>query len=216
MDKTGIANLALSNLGEARIQSLTDNNGRARACDARIDGVITTILRMHVWNSALQREKLTSVGTPVFGWNYMFQLPSDCIKVVEVNPVSKYQVEQKNILSNESSLYLLYVATPSDIQNLDPLLAEAIAMKLAVEISETLTSKQGLKQEMMQKFVIALQEARGANSKDRTPDRREESSYLNAKRGFYSHTHRTFNTPEKGYEVDTGAWKNNSGNLTST
>ena len=207
MDKTGIANLALSNLGEARIQSLTDNNSRARACNARIDGVVSTILRMHVWNSALERQLLTSIGSPVFGWNYIYQLPSDCIKVVEVNPVSKYQVEKKNILSNESKLYLLYVAEPEDINNLDVLLSEAIAMKLAVEIAETLTSKANLKNEMMQKFVIALQEARGANSKDRTPDRREESSYLNAKRGFYSHTHRTFNTPELGYEVDTGAWK---------
>tara|TARA_R110000803_G_scaffold101792_1_gene169812 strand:- start:237 stop:866 length:630 start_codon:yes stop_codon:yes gene_type:complete len=207
MDKTGIANLALSNLGEARIQSLTDNNSRARACNARIDAVISAILRMHVWNSALERQQLTNIGSPVFGWNYMYQLPSDCIKVVEVNPVSKYQVEKKNILSNETTLYLLYVAQPTDINNLDVLLAEAIAMKLAVEIAETLTSKANLKNEMMQKFVIALQEARGANSKDRTPDRREESSYLNAKRGFYSYTHRTFNTPELGYEVDTGAWK---------
>ena len=207
MDKTGIANLALSNLGEARIQSLTDSNSRARACNARIDGVITAILRMHVWNSALERQLLTNIGTPVFGWNYVYQLPADCIKVVEVNPVSKYQVEKKNILSNENKLYLLYVAEPADIQNLDILLAEAMAMKLAVEIAETLTSKANLKNEMMQKFVIALQEARGANSKDRTPDRREESSYLNSKRGFYSYTHRTFSTPEKGYEVDTGAWK---------
>ena len=129
MDKTGIANLALSNLGEARIQSLTDSNSRARACNARIDGVITAILRMHVWNSALERQLLTNIGTPVFGWNYVYQLPADCIKVVEVNPVSKYQVEKKNILSNENKLYLLYVAEPADIQNLDILLAEAMAMK---------------------------------------------------------------------------------------
>jgi|TARA_B110000967_G_scaffold207133_1_gene255733 hypothetical protein len=207
MDKTAIANLALSNLGEARIQSLTDDNTRARSCNARIDNVITTVLRMHVWNSALERQQLTNAGTPVFGWNYMYQLPTNYIKVVEVSPVSKYQVEQKNILSNESTLYLLYVAEPLDVQNLDALLKEAISMKLALEICETLTSKSVLKQEMMQKFVIALQEARGANSKDRTPERREESTYLNAKRGFYSSKHRTFSTPEIGYAVDTGAWK---------
>ena len=59
MDKTGIANLALSNLGESSIQSLTDNNARARACNGRIDDVITTVLRMHVWNSALERKELT-------------------------------------------------------------------------------------------------------------------------------------------------------------
>ena len=89
MDKTGIANLALSNLGEARIQSLTEDSARARACSARIDNVIETVLRMHVWNSALERSQLISAETPVFGWNYSFQLPADCIRVVEVDPVSK-------------------------------------------------------------------------------------------------------------------------------
>ena len=210
MDKTGIANLALSNLGESSIQSLTDNNARARACNVRIDDVITTVLRMHVWNSALERKELTQIGAPVFGWNYMFQLPADCIKVVEVNPISKFQLEKRNILSNETSLYLLYVAEPTDINNLDSLLAEAIAMKLAWEIAETLTSKAGLKDEMMRKYIIALQEARSANSKDRTPDHRERSSYFNSKRGQYHVIHRTFNTPTLGYEVDMEAWKTKS------
>ena len=207
MDKTGIANLALGNLGEASIQSLSDNNARARACSSRIDDVIVTILRMHVWNSALERKLLTNIGEPIFGWNYIYQLPADYIKVVEVEPVSKYMVEKKNILSNEKSLYLLYVAKPTDINNLDPLLTEAIAMKLAWEIAETLTSKAGLKQEMMQKYIISLQEARSANSKDRTPERRERNSYYDAKKGRYSVTHRTFNTPTLGYEVDMETWK---------
>lgn len=202
MDKTGIANLALGNLGEARIQNLNDNNSRARACNQRLDDVIRAVLRMHTWNSALERATLANVGSPIFGWNYIFQLPSDCIKVVEVNPVSKYQVEKKNILSNESTLNLLYVANPLDISNLDSLLIEAIAMKLALEIAETLTSKVNLKQEMMQKYVIALQEARAANSHDKTPEHRERSSYLDAKRGRFSVPHRTFSSPTTGYEAN--------------
>ena len=207
MDKTGIANLALSNLGEARIQSLTEDSSRARACNARMDNVLESILRMHVWNSALERQELVRGEEPIFGWNYSYQLPADCIKVVEVEPVSKFQVEKKYLLSNETSLYLLYVATPTDINNLDSLLAEAVAMKLAVEVAETLTSKQGLKQEMMQKYVISLQEARSANSNDRTPEHRERSSWLDSKKGRYSVAHRTFNTPTIGYEVDMQAWK---------
>ena len=109
---------------------------------------------MNVWNSALERKLLTQIDAPIFGWNYTYQLPADCIKVVEVEPVSRFQVEKKNILSNETSLYLLYVATPTDTNNLDSLLAEAIAMKLAVEIAESLTSKEGLKKEMAQILML--------------------------------------------------------------
>jgi len=54
---------------------------------------------------------------------------------------------------------------------------------------------------------MSIQEARSANSRDKTPDHRERSSYLDAKKGRYSVTHRTFNTPTIGYEVDQQAWK---------
>ena len=59
----------------------------------------------------------------------------------------------------------------------------------------------------MQKYIIALQEARSANSKDRTPEHREQSTYYDAKKGRYSTIHRTFNTPTLGYEVDMETWK---------
>ena len=52
MNRVSIANLALSNLGEAPIQNLTDDNARARISNARIDDVIRGVLRMHDWNSA--------------------------------------------------------------------------------------------------------------------------------------------------------------------
>jgi hypothetical protein len=206
MNKVSVANFALSSLGEAPIQSLDDNNSRARICKARLDDVIRTVLRMHIWNGALQRQLLTRGTDPVYGFNYTYQLPSDCIKVVEVNPLSRFRVEKQLLLSNETKIYLLYVAEPDDITTLDALLAETIAMKLAVEIAETITSKDNLKNEMMQKFVIALQEARSANSKDNVPEHRERSSFLDAKLGRQVQNHRTFNTPTIGYAVDQEAW----------
>ena len=55
MNKVSVANLALSNLGEAPIQNLTDNNARARICSQRIDDVVRSVLRMHDWNASMQR-----------------------------------------------------------------------------------------------------------------------------------------------------------------
>ena len=139
MNRVSIANLALSNLGEAPIQHLTDDNARARISNARIDDVIRGVLRMHDWNSAMKRVALTKIDDPLFGWNSTFQLPVDFIKIVEVWPVSKFRIQRDTVLSNEKTLNMLYVAEPVDANTLDVLLGEAIALKLAVEISETLT-----------------------------------------------------------------------------
>ena len=139
MNRVSIANLALSNLGEGPIQNLTDDNARARICNARIDDVIRTILRMHDWNSAMKRVALTSIGEPLFGFNTTFQLPVDFIKIVDVYPVSRFRIQSDTLLSNETEINILYVHEPIDINTLDVLLGEAIALKLAVEVSETLT-----------------------------------------------------------------------------
>ena len=199
MNKVSVANLALSNLGEAPIQNLTDNNARARIASSRIDDVIRSVLRMHDWNSAMKRIELTKSNDPLFGWNSTFELPADYLKVIEVWPVSRYRVQGKEILSNEASLNLLYIYEPTDINSLDVLLAESIALKLAVEMSETLTGKDGLKERMMQKYLMALQEARSANSKDKTPEHREESTFWNARRRESGQPHRTWSTPSIGY-----------------
>ena len=202
MNRVSITNLALSNLGEAPIQNLTDDNARARIASARIDDVIRSILRMHDWNSAMKRIALTSVGEPLFGFNTTFQLPADFIKIIEVYPVSRFRIQADTLLSNETEISILYVYEPTDVNTLDVLLAEAIALKLSVEITETLTGKDGLKDRLFQKFVMALQEARSANSKDKTPERREESTFWNARRRETTPVHRTFNYPKTGNAVD--------------
>jgi len=201
MNRVSIANLALSNLGESPIQNLTDDNARARICTQRIDDVIRSILRMHDWNSVMNRVALTSIGVPLFGFNYTFQLPVDFIKIVDVWPVSRYRIQADTLLSNETEINILYVFEPTDVNTLDVLLAEAIALKLTVEISETLTGKDGLKDRMMQKFILALQEARSANSKDKTPEHREDSTFWNARRRETTPIHRTFNYPKTGNAV---------------
>ena len=201
MNRVSIANLALSNLGEAPIQNLSDDNARARICNARIDDVIRGTLRMHDWNTAMKRVALTGIGEPLFGFNKTFQLPSDFIKIIEVWPVSKFRIQGDTLLSNEDTLNILYIAEPVDVNTLDVLLGEAISLKLAVEISETLTGKDGLKERMMQKWIMALQEARSANSKDKTPEHREDSTFWNARRRETTPVHRTFNYPKTGHAV---------------
>lgn len=206
MNKVGIANYALSALGEAPIQSLSDDNSRARISKANIDTAIRSILRMHNWNGAIERKKLTRGIDPIFEFNHSYQLPSDFIKAVTIYPDARFRIEKNSLLCNETEVYLRYVAEPADLETLDSLLAETIALRLAVDIAETITSKDNLKQEMMQKFVISLQEARSANSKDNVPEHRERSTFLDSKLGRQTQKHRTFNTPPAGYAVDQQAW----------
>lgn len=55
-----IANRALLRLGAKKIDSLTEDSDRARACDAEVDEVRQETLRAHPWNFARKRARLNT------------------------------------------------------------------------------------------------------------------------------------------------------------
>ena len=107
---TDICNLALGHLGEARITSLEEDSVAARACALHYVNVRDEVLRSHRWNFAQDRKVLAALqDPPEFGWSRQYQLPLNCLRVLEVNGSeagdvlgSEYIVEGRRILTNSS------------------------------------------------------------------------------------------------------------------
>ncbi|SKA88902.1 hypothetical protein SAMN02745166_01505 [Prosthecobacter debontii] len=86
------------------------------------------------------------VKVPKFGWSYQFDLPEDCLRVLEVNDSEagdwiseEWVVEGRKLLTNASTLRLVYIRDlESDEALTDSLFAQAFALKLAVALSETI------------------------------------------------------------------------------
>ena len=79
---TEIANIALTNLGEATISDVqTDNNERARLLNNRFDDIRDSVLRSHPWNVTVRRSVLSAyTSTPAWGYKYAFTFPTDTTK----------------------------------------------------------------------------------------------------------------------------------------
>lgn len=170
--KVDICNIALIALGDQRITSIDDNNERARACKNRYDDVRDAVLRSYHWNCAVHRTSLVRDSVnPAWGFSYRYQLPSDCLRVLDVqNYEVPFEVEGRYILSDASSVNILYITNNSlilDETKFDSLLVQAIAMRLAMEIAETLTGRRDLRQDMTAKYQAVLAEARSADSAER-------------------------------------------------
>ena len=83
--ETSICNSALTRIGAARITSLTDDSKQARACTASYALMRDEVLRSHPWNSAISRASVASLAdAPAFGYDNQFQLPADCLRMLEV------------------------------------------------------------------------------------------------------------------------------------
>jgi hypothetical protein len=192
--QTDICNRALSKLGEARILTITQDVKAARVLNDMWDIVRDGELRRNVWNFATARTSLAALATtPAWGFTYEYQLPSDFIRVVQVNDSYyvanmtdyrtmmdvPYQIEGLKILTNYNApLKLRYVQRIEDTQQWDAAFVESFASRLAYECAEAITQSSTKKQEAFQDYRVAIREAKLVDAIENPPEPLPDSSWL--------------------------------------
>jgi hypothetical protein len=148
---TTICNLALGKLGEKRIMSIDDNDPVARQCRLFYAQTRDEVLRAHRWNFAIKRITLVQLTAgPEFGWSYQYALPNDCLRVLQINGweanerQDEWQGEGGNLLCDEDSVQLRYIGRIEDAATFDPLFVEAITVKLASKLAQSITGSREL------------------------------------------------------------------------
>ncbi len=189
-----IANRALTKLGAARIISLGDDNKQARAVSSMWDIVRDAELRAHNWSFSITRAALAaSVDTPVFGFDYQFPFPEDCLRVLTVGEYfpavslsdyrgsdeAPYRIEGRYILSNEAGpMYLRYVSCCEDVTQWDSSFVEAFACRLAAELAEDLTQSNTKKDAAWGERKQAISDAIRANAIELPPEALPDDSWV--------------------------------------
>ncbi len=161
-----ICNGALNQLGATTILSLTEDSKNARLCNQRYTQVRDGVFRSHPWNCLQKRIELAADTTaPAWGFSYAYTLPSDCLRLLRILDYdSNYKVEGRKILSNTSSMKILYVARVTDPNEYDELLRETLSAALGADIAFGITSNNQTSQNMYQLFQEKLRDARFVDS----------------------------------------------------
>lgn len=178
-----ISNRALSKLGQIRITSLTDNSTAAKACNHAYPYVRDAVLRAHVWNCTVSRQALPALTTtPAFGFDYEYQLPSDCIKVLEVDTSYQWTVEGRKIVTDQAApLNIRYQVQEEDPTQYDPLLVEVISARMAFEMAEELTQSNSKKDAALRDYRELMLEARLRDSQEQSPAELYEDDWVNVR-----------------------------------
>lgn len=178
-----IVNLALVKLGQKSIASLDENNKPARVMKTLYNNTRDTLLRSHDWNFARKRAQLAASTTiPLFGFNNAFPLPSDFLKLSNVDEPLHFSLEAGSILTDDTApLELRYIAKIEDASKYDPAFANALASILASEAAEILTQSNTKIQILQDKATLAVNEARRMDSLDNISDELDESAWLESR-----------------------------------
>ena len=161
-----ICNGALNQLGATTILSLTEDSKNARLCNSRYTQVRDGLFRTHPWNCLQKRVELAADTTaPAWGFSYAYTLPADCLRLLRILDYdSNYKVEGRKILSNTSSMKILYIGRITDPNEYDELLRETLSASLAADIAFAVTSNNTTATNMYNLFQDKLKDARFVDS----------------------------------------------------
>src|SRR6056300_915945 len=161
-----ICNGALNQLGASTILSLTEDSKNARLCNSRYTQVRDSLFRSHPWNCLQKRVELAADTTaPAWGFSYAYTLPADCLRMLRILDYdSNYKVEGRKILSNTSSMKILYIGRITDPNEYDESLRETLSAALGADIAFAVTSNNTTATNMYNLFQDKLKDARFVDS----------------------------------------------------
>ena len=161
-----ICNGSLNQLGATTIVSLTEDSKNGRLCNARFTQIRDSVFRSHPWNCLQKRVELAADTTsPAWGFKFAYTLPADCLRLLRILDYdSNYKVEGRKILSNTSSMKILYIGRVTDPNEYDELLRETLSAALGADIAFAVTSNNQTATNMYNLFQDKLKDARFVDS----------------------------------------------------
>lgn len=155
--------MALQQIGAATITSTileADSTDSARKINVVYNLVLDEVLSSGAWSTAKFDAELTrDLSTPLFDYSYQYHLPTDpfCLKVLRLNGAEgnkgvKYEVQNRLLLTDESTAKIKYIGRLTDAEIFGVYLTIAFAFKLAVTIVIPITKSRSLYDDLSERY----------------------------------------------------------------
>lgn len=178
--ETEVVNRALDHLKAAPIVDLGEDTEQARLMGRAFPITRDAVLRHYPWNCARRRVKLAAdAAVPAFDFGQQFPLPEGpdplrCLRVLRVGEWpdhTRWRVEGRMLLCDEGPpLQVEYIAQLLDVSQWDPLLVDAVALKLASAVAWPITGSESRGQALDAAYLRAILLARRADAKEQSQD----------------------------------------------
>lgn len=168
-----ICNSALLKVGAQQISSLADNTRASNICQQMYPILRDEVMRAAPWRFALQQIVLATPSStpPPFGYNAAYDVPSNVLRVWQVNVDQWLEVGNQLYCNKADGLNTLSIVQNTDPTSWDPQFAEALAWRLSTEIALALVQSVPLQKQMENGYDKAMALARSSNAVIGSPER---------------------------------------------
>jgi len=171
MSKVDIVNRALTKLGEPPVSSLNDAVF-GKSYEIIYDDIKELLLSSYPWRFSLEIKYLPKLEEK-YGDRYMYKLPTDCLLLInvfgpektDVTDIRQYKLQAYEVVNNaivcllHSGVRAEYVKNIDDDMEFSPLFREALAAKIASELSMRIKHSTTLKQMLDSEFITLIRQA---------------------------------------------------------
>lgn len=186
-----ICSNALLMLGAQTINDFNDqvNLDRAKLCANLYPYNRDKLLRAHPWNCCIKRIVLApDAVAPVFGYDHAFELPSDCLRVLEVGSAGHqidYLVEGRSIQADTTVLELRYVFRNEVESTWDSQLVDLMTMSMTAVLAYPITQSSTERASRLEEFTQALKVAKAVDGQEDPPQTLGDERLLAARFGSF-------------------------------
>lgn len=195
-DKLALWRQALIHLGKASITTLTDDVEAVNVFGNAWAGVLMEAFDAGDWNAFKKSAQLSQSGsgTAAIGWTYVFDYPDDYLRTVAVSnypgfdePFRDYVDEGGYLSANTDTIYLRYISNAkmvdASVDTWPAMFWRYVAMLLAYETCEKLTSGQTKQVDLEKRLTKALRDAKSVDARN---ENRQQGpgSWLRSRHGY--------------------------------
>lgn len=198
-----VCNLALSYVGNSRrLNSLAEATTEAQQCSLHYEATRDELLETFPWRFATRRAELAVLAEERTGWDFVYQLPSDCLQPQRIwdgfrvaRPENRipFDVEAtlngagtgvagRCLLTDQEDAELIYTAECPSVALWSPTFVQAVAWALAVKLALVVPVKPQLAAQIAVAAARALERAKAAQLNARQEDVEPLSSITTARR----------------------------------
>lgn len=183
--ETDILNNALILIGEQTVLTADDTTKAGRKYIQVYTIARDALLRAYNWNFAIVRTSLAALSdAPDWGYNNQYQLPSDFLKLLQVNNYfinlnagyynqqdeSPYKIEGKKILTDlPAPLKIRYIKRVEDTAEFDANFVEMLTIKIAIKLVEDIKNDSAMLDRLGQMLRDVKSEALKSDGIEKAP-----------------------------------------------
>lgn len=182
ISKKGLYDLALTELGERRLKSLSDDLPSRYVLDTVWDEMQFPVCALEdgQWRHAVRTVKLVydSTISPDFGYQYAFPQPSDFVRLVAIsadqyfyNPLTDYEYENDYFFTSFQDLYMRYVSSDEsyglDYSKWSPAFIQYTYLKLAYHAAPRIVQDMKKREAVIKHLERAMTKAFGKDAANR-------------------------------------------------